>query len=114
MIGSFRHRVTFQDPGPAVPDGVGGYSQEWEDLAPPTWFVSITPAAAHDLERIASGSVVTSTTYLVRGRYHRGVSTKTRMLHDGQTFAITGTRPADPHKTLMELTAVEVVAKEQP
>ena len=41
-----RHRVLFQNPGPAVPDGDGGYTQSWIDLVPPTWQVSIEPATA--------------------------------------------------------------------
>jgi hypothetical protein len=30
--GDYRHTVTFQNPGPAVPDGDGGYTQSWVDL----------------------------------------------------------------------------------
>ena len=109
MIGEFRHRVVFQDPGPPVPDGKGGYSEEWTDLSPPTWFVQVQPASANDLERLTAGNVVTMASHVVRGRYHAGVSTKTRMLFDGRTFAITGTRTPDERKILMELTAVEMV-----
>jgi SPP1 family predicted phage head-tail adaptor len=108
MIGDYRHLVTFQDPGDPVPDGVGGYTQTWADLTPPTWRVQVAPAAAHDLERIsAGGSVTTTATHVVRGRYHPGVSTKTRMLFNGKTYSITGARTEDERGVLMELTAVE-------
>jgi len=54
-IGDFRHVVVFQDPGPAIPDGAGGYTQSWADIAPGTWKVSIRPATVADVERVAAG-----------------------------------------------------------
>ena len=54
-IGDFRHTVFFQKPGPAVPDGDGGYTQSWIDLVPPAWRVSIEPATSADLERVTVG-----------------------------------------------------------
>ena len=111
MIGDFRHLVTFQDPGEPMPDGVGGYTQTWAPLQPPTWYVQIASPSAHDLERISGGgSVTTTATHMVRGRYHPGVSTKTRMLFNGKTYSITGTSTADERGIFMELTAVEQVA----
>jgi len=109
MIGDYTHLVTFQDPGPAVPDGVGGYTQTWADLAPATWKVQIAPAAAADLERVAAGTVLTQPTSIIRGHYHPGVSTHTRMLYNGKTYAITGTRYVDERPPKMELAAVELV-----
>jgi head-tail adaptor len=110
MIGDQRHRVVFQNPADPVPDGRGGYSQTWTDADPPTWYVSVTPAAAHDLEYVAGGaSVITSASHIIRGRYHPNVSTKTRMVFNGRTFAITGTRNVDERSVFMELTAVEMV-----
>jgi len=109
MIGDARHLVTFQDPGDPVPDGVGGYTQTWGDLSPATWYVAIAPASAGDVERLAPGTVVTQATHLVAGRYHPGVSTKTRMLFSGRTFAITGARNVGERSILMELTAAEMV-----
>ena len=110
MIGDWRHVVTFQDPGPAVPDGAGGYTQTWADLAPATWHVQVAAQPVGDLERTAAGgSVQTTGSYVVRGRYHPGVSTKTRMLFNGKTYSITGTRNADERGIFMELAAVEQV-----
>ena len=109
MIGDYRHLVTFQDPGPAVPDGAGGYTQTWDDLTPATWKVQITPAGAADLERVTAGTVLTQATHIVRGRYHPGVSTRSRMLFSGRTFMIAGTRNVEERSILMELVAVEQV-----
>jgi len=111
MIGDYRHLVTFQDPSGTVPDGGGGYTQTWADLQPAHWFVQIAPLPVGDLERTAAaGSVQTTGSFVVRGRYHPGVSTKTRMLFDGKTYSITGTRTPDARGVLMELAVVEQVA----
>jgi head-tail adaptor len=117
--GDYRHTVTFQNPGPAVPDGDGGYTQSWVDLVPAdprldglgdgAWRVSITPATARDLERVAAGSVISSASHLVRGDFHPDVTTKTRIVFDGRQFSITGKQNPDERNVTMELLAVEVV-----
>ena len=108
-IGDYRHVVVFQDPGAPVPDGAGGYTQTWADLPPGTWKVSVRPAAVADLERVAAGTVVTQGSSIVRGHYHPGVSTKTRMLYNGSTWSITGARYLDTIPPSMELAVVEQV-----
>jgi len=108
MIGDYKHLVTFQDPT-RTPDGVGGYTETWADLSPATWKVAIVPAAAADLERLVPGTVLTQATSRVLGHYHPGVSTSTRMLYNGKTFAITGAIYVDTLPPTMELAAVETV-----
>jgi head-tail adaptor len=109
MIGKRRHLVTFQEPGPTVPDGAGGYTQTWADL-PPTWYVEIQSQPVGDVERTSAGGSVQSTpSFVVRGRYHPGVSTRTRMLFNGKTYSITGTKNVDERGLDMELAAVEQV-----
>ena len=107
--GTLRHVVTFQNPGAAVPDGDGGWTQAWTDLTPAEWRVSIAPATARDLERVAAGTVLSTASHLIRGRYHSGITTQTRMIFDGRTFSITGVQNIDELGVEMALTAVEVV-----
>jgi SPP1 family predicted phage head-tail adaptor len=107
MIGDYRHRVVFQNPT-RVADSDGGYTQTWADLTPGTWFAAITPASPNDLERFTVGTVITQLAHIVRGRYLAGVTTATRMVFDGRTFAIAGTRNVDERKVTMELLAVEL------
>jgi len=109
MRGDRRHVVTFQNPGPAAPNGDGGYTQTWTDLVPATWHVSIEPATTQDLERVAAGTVISSASHLVRGDFHPDVTTETRMLFDGQTFAITGKVNVEMRSIEMLCGAVEVV-----
>lgn len=73
------HRVTLQAPGPALPDGDGGYTQTWSDLNPPQLYMSIEPLAA-DVERTQSETTLSVLTHLVRGPYHPQVTTQTRLL----------------------------------
>lgn len=109
-IGQTRHRVQFQAPvGPAVPDGDGGYTQAWADLSPASWFVSIEPITGRDLERLAVGTVISQATHLVRGRWHAGVTTATRMVFAGRLFSVTGVANRDERGIEMELIVVEVV-----
>ena len=109
MIGDYTHLVTFQEPGDPVPDGVGGYTQTWQDLTPPTWKVQIaSAAAAADQQRVASGTVLTAVVSTVRGHYHPGVTTRARMLYNGQDLHDhRGARPSTSAAADMELTAVE-------
>jgi head-tail adaptor len=107
--GDYRHLVTFQNPAPAVPDGDGAYTETWTDCSPATWFVSLTPATAANLERAAVGTVTSMATHLVRGDVHPDVTTQTRMLFDGRTFSITGKAHSVDRAGEMELGAVEVV-----
>ena len=108
-IGAYRHTVHLSEPGPTVPDGDGGFTQGWADVQPPLWYVSIQPASAHDLERVAAGTVLTTASHIVRGRYLAGVTTSSRMLFKGRTFAVTGIRNIDERSIDMELVAVEML-----
>jgi len=108
-LGDRIHRVTFQNPAPATPDGDGGYLETWADCTPAAWKVAITPATTQDLERVAAGTVISSASHLVEGAFHPQVTTKTRMLFAGQTFAITGKVNVDMRSVDMLCGAVEVV-----
>ena len=87
-IGTYRHLVTLENPGTAVPDGDGGYTQQWTPLDPPTWHVSITPATVRDLERVQAGTVASTATHLVRGRHHPQITTETRLLFNGRRLNV--------------------------
>jgi head-tail adaptor len=98
------HWVTFQDPGPAVPDGDGGFTQSWFNLVPPSLYVSIEPATAKDLERLAAGTVLATASHIVTGPYHPQVTTATRIVFGTRVFAITGV--ANPEERCIETICV--------
>jgi len=109
-INEYRHLVIFENPGASISDGDGGWTQTWTSLSPSRWQVSIAPATARDLERVSAGTVLSTATHIVRGRYHAGVTTKSRMIFQDRTFSITGKRNIEERSKSMELLAVEVVA----
>lgn len=89
------HRVTLQNPGPAVPDGDGGFTQSWTDLVPAAVFARIQTATARDLERRAAGTVISTASHIVTLPYHPQVTTKTRVLFNGRTFNVLGVADAE-------------------
>lgn len=103
------HRVTLQNPGPAVPNGDGGYTQSWIDLVPPALWMEIKPATARDLERVAAGTVLSTATSVITGPFHPQVTTTTRLLFNGREFHVTGDQNIEERGGEMVLVCVEVV-----
>jgi head-tail adaptor len=101
--------VVVQTPGPAVPDGDGGYTHTWADANPRTWHVSIEPATTRDLERVAAGTVIATASHLVTGPYRPDLTTQTRLLFGARVFNVTGiANPSEKNEELI-LVCVEVV-----
>jgi head-tail adaptor len=96
--------VTLQNPGPAVPDGDGGFTQSWTDLTPAAVSAKIAPATAADLERLVSGTVLATATHIVTMPYHPGVVIASRVLFNGRQFSVTGV--ANPEERNVETIAV--------
>ena len=100
--GDYRHLVTFQNPGPTVP-------VTWIDLDPPTWFVTLSQVTGDDIGvyiEPTAGTPISSASYLVRGDFHPGVTTQTRMVWESQMFAITSVDNVDMRGIAMECRAV--------
>jgi SPP1 family predicted phage head-tail adaptor len=102
---SARHRrITLQNrSGAPIPDGEGGYTQPWADLATGV-DARIAPATQAALERLAAGTVITTATHVVTIPYLAGVSTSTRILIDGRALNITSVQ--DPEERHVELILV--------
>jgi head-tail adaptor len=112
--GEYVHLVTFEAPGPAVPDGDGGYTQGWTALDPPTWYVAIRAATLRDRETVLAGVVAASATHVVTGDYRYDVTTATRIRYTDfagleHMFAIAGVNNIDLRGILMELYVEERV-----
>jgi hypothetical protein len=101
--GDWRHVVTFQNPGP------GG---TWIDLDPAAWCVSLSQTTGDDIGVFIepeAGTPISSASYLVRGDFHPGITTKTRMVFGSQTFAITSVENVDMRGIEMACHAVPLV-----
>ncbi|RPH49190.1 MAG: head-tail adaptor protein [Lysobacterales bacterium] len=103
--GDRRHLVTFQNPGPTEP-------VTWIDLDPPTWHVSLSLLTGDDIGFFvepAAGTPISSATYSVRGDFHPGVTTQTRMWFGSQVFAITSVDNVEMRGVEMICGAVQLV-----
>lgn len=108
-VGTYRHRVRLQNPGPPIPDGDGGYTQSWTDLTPAVVDVSIQAATARSLEYLAVGTVAASASHVVTGRWHPGVTTHTRVLFGSRVLHVTGVGNVDERDVEMILMCQEQV-----
>ncbi len=113
-IGQRRRLVRLQNPGTPVPDGDGGFTRPYVDLAPSTRYARVVAATGKDLEHLAAGTVLSTLSQLVSMPYHPGVTTETRLSWtDGAGRAhvanVTGVQ-ADERGVDLELVCVEVVA----
>ena len=108
-IGSYRHVVTLQGPGVLVPDGEGGWTEGWADLDPAKWDVSIVRATAADLERVGAGTILTTATHVIEGRYRPDITLATRLVFEGREFAITGIDNLEERDRTLRLIAEEQI-----
>lgn len=108
--GTRRHYVTLTAPGITTPNSDGGYTQTTVWLQPPTAYASIMPATARDLERVAAGTVIATSTHVIALPYHPGVTTQTVITYNGRTFHVTGVSNPNEMNRETICTAVEVVA----
>lgn len=108
-IGTHRHLVSVTNPGTPAADGDGGFTQTWTAASPATWHCSIEPATQRDLERVAAGTVIAEASHVLKGRYHSGVTTKSRLTFKARTFNVTGVSNVEERSIDLEVIAVEVV-----
>jgi len=108
-IGEFRHRVTLGNPGDPVPDPDGGFADTFTPLVPAEWDCSIEQANARDLESIGAGSVLAQATHLVRGRYHPGITTQTRVTFRNRVLTVLYVANKEERDIETDLVCAEVV-----
>ena len=107
--GDRRHLVLLHNPGTAVPDGDGGYTQAPEPADPEEWWVKIEAASQRNLERITAATVVSTATHILSGPYHEGVTTKTIIAFGTRTFHVTSVVNPDERNIETIAIAVELV-----
>lgn len=105
--GVLRHYVRLENPGAAVPDGEGGFTQTFTRLAD-VW-AQIMPATARDLERVTAGTALSTATHVVTIRYRVGVTTQTRVIFGARIFQVTGVSNPEERNIELVLVCVEVV-----
>jgi head-tail adaptor len=110
-IGSYRHVVTLDEPGPPISDPDGGFVPSWLPLDPPDWRCAIQPPSTRlrSFESIGGGSVIAQATHVITGRYHPGITSQTRITFKGRTFNVLYASNVDERDRTTELLAAEVV-----
>lgn len=78
-IGTYRQTATLSEASTPVADGDGGYSQTYVALSPATWRCGIERASAANAERHFASTVIAQATHILRGRFHSGITTSTRV-----------------------------------
>ena len=108
-IGRYRHRVTLATPSDPVPDPDGGWMETWIPLTPATWDCAIAPATARSLESIGSGAVLATATHVIKGRYHAGITTQTRVTYRGRVLSVLFVANRDERDIETDCVCAEVV-----
>jgi head-tail adaptor len=115
------HLLTLENPGGAVQDSDGAYSETWTALEPPALWAEIRAANARDLERLVAGTVQSTASHLLIGDFHAQVTTKTRITKGARDsagaleagareFQVTGVHNVEERDRQMIVAVVEVVA----
>ena len=108
-IGRYRHRVALWVPGDPVSDPDGGWTDTPVPLSPPEWDCAIAPATARSLESLGSGAVLATATHVVKGRYHPGITTQTRITFQGRVLSVLFVANRDERGIETDLVCAEVV-----
>jgi head-tail adaptor len=109
------HLVRLNNPGQAVPDGDGGYTQGDVPLNPPELYVAIRPASAADIERVAGGVATAVASHIITGPFHPGITVETRIDFDDlrrgkvRKFSVTGVASPDERAVETVCACVELV-----
>lgn len=80
VLGELRQSGTLSNPGQASTDGDGGYTQTYTPLSPADWRFAIEKATVRSAERHFAATVIAHATHILTGRFHSGITTKTRVV----------------------------------
>lgn len=110
-IGARRHRIRLQNPSAPIPDGDGGYTEQWDPCTPPTAYAEIVVASSANLERLGAGSVVlANVSELVSMPYHREVTTRTQVSFRSRTYNVASVTNVDERNIKHVLQCIEVAS----
>lgn len=109
-LGTLRQVGTLSNPGVAVSDGDGGFTQTpYVALDPPEWRFSLVSASAGRAERQFAATIIAEATYMFTGRFHPGIVTETQIVwtdragasHTGRVLAVDDPEGAGVQTTVL-------------
>lgn len=78
-VNAYRQTATLATVGTPVADGDGGWTQPLIALDPADWRCAIEAASVSSAERSFADTVIAQASYIMRGRFHSGITTKTQV-----------------------------------
>lgn len=119
--GDYTHRAIVEAPGQPIPDGSGGFTEQWDPLSPSIWWCLIEPATAQQMERMISRTVEAMATHVLTGDFHPQLTTACRILvpiGDGTTntrrFDIAAVQQVRGERRTMQVVCVEYLSDRDP
>ena len=80
-LGGLRNVASASKPtGTRTIDAGGGYVETYAPLDPPRWNCKIDKASVKVAERLFAATVLAHATHILSGRFHPGITTKTRLV----------------------------------
>lgn len=104
VIGELRHRVVFQE-SVLTPDGSGGFTQEWRDLAE----VAAAVVALSAAEQLRFQQLQTAVTHKIYIRWRADVTARMRAVKGGEVYDIVSATDRDGTGTCLEIMARRTV-----
>lgn len=86
--------------GEPVPDGEGGYSQNYKTLRAGI-FAAIEPATARGLERFRANTTIATASHILSLPFIDGVTTEAQVVYQGRILRVRGY--SDPNEDRVEL-----------
>jgi SPP1 family predicted phage head-tail adaptor len=103
--GPLNKRITIQYPI-RVPDGMGGFSESFADVADPVW-AAIWPVRANEL--VTSDSTTMNITHRIRIRYRSVFKSNWRIKFGNRYFAIVSILNPKERNEILELLCKEAI-----
>lgn len=107
--GAYVQSVTLDTPTRTA-DGDGGYTESWTALAESPWWCEIVPATAQMIERKQAATIEAQISHIVEGRFHSGVTTKTRITFGTRTLFVRGVQNVEEADEVTRLSCAEVTS----
>jgi len=107
-LGQFRHVVRVEHPTTTA-DADGGYTSTYVPSNPHEWDCAFAPATTRDFERFAGGTVTAQATHVLRGRYHPGLTTQSRLLFGSRVLNVVAVIDHESRNLETECLVAEVV-----
>jgi head-tail adaptor len=115
------HRARPETPGDPIPDGAGGWSDQWVACDPPVWWCAIENANARNIERGIASTVEATATHVLKGDYHPGITSLCRIwvpdLEDPTVehrYDVLGVEILHAARRYLVVTAAEYIAESDP